>query len=217
MLPDVCYIIHNPVHVDRQPYIAKVSSAIKEIAPNCEIVMLWDKLGSELSIESLRHFLPQGRSQSHFQNACSLVLHHMKCLMHFVKGKTTYKTALVLEDDVFINDQTILANTFSQINLPFDSIYFGDGCQPDLYEGQPPQLILTPWSRCTEAIFYSLEGAMKILTHFYVGQSQNNCLPQLDFFFNNAYKVIDGYSNYHAHPAPMSQGTCKHGLSSTVN
>ena len=143
-------------------------------------------------------------------------MHHMRCLEMFRASDAT--VAIVLEDDAFVNNEQCLQETFERIDglTTFDSVYLGDGCQPDLYGDLPAKLVLTPWSRCTEAILYTKEGAKKVLDYFYGQLAKKCCYPMLDIFFNGAYKEIVGYANYHAHPAPMSQGTCKQMVSTTV-
>ena len=215
---DICYIIHNPEHTNRNPFIKNVADKLKNVSSELIVNHVWDKSGSELSSELLGNFKYEGvKSETHFKNAISLVMHHMKCLEMFMQ--TDAKIALILEDDSFVNNEQCLQETFVRIDglSSFDSVYLGDGCLPNLYGNSPAKLEATPWSRCTEAILYTKEGAKKVLDYYHEKIDKKCCCPQLDFFFNNAYKEIQGYTNYHAHPAPMSQGTCKDMLLTTVS
>jgi GR25 family glycosyltransferase involved in LPS biosynthesis len=216
---DVCYIIHNPAHTDRDEYVADVVKCLQRVSPDIRVQYIWERPGSDLPVDLLTRFKMEGRSESHFRNACSLVMHHMKCLELFrASDANDANVALVLEDDVFVNSEECLRDTLNRLDslASFDTVFFGDGCQPDMYGNAAPSFILTPWSRCTEAMLYSRDGAKKVLDYFYKQLVQKTCYPMLDLFLNQAYKEMVGYANYHAHPVPMSQGTCKKGLQSRV-
>lgn len=211
------FIIHHDKHKEREPFMQHTIDALNVLFTSCKSIPIWLASGSELSEEQLSFFAKKPISPMHFRNACSLTYHHMHCLQLFLESNEKY--AILLEDDVFVNSPSLLEKAFQHIsNLPsFDSVYLGDGCQPDIYDGKPPGCIPTPWSRCTEAICYSRKGAEKVLA-FFQDEQQKKCVePQLDFFFNKAYKAIKHYENFHAHPAPISQATCKNFLPSTIN
>ncbi len=214
---DVCYIIHNKNHVSREPYIDDVVSKIKKIYPEITVKMIWKASGNELSENELQKFIfTRDRSVQKFKNECSLTLHHIFCLNDFLQ-ESSYNKIIILEDDCFINSEELLQQMLSLAStIEFDTVYLGDGCQPDLHINKPYGLIRTPWSRCTESILYSKEGAKKIIDYFNEVQDKRSTIPQLDLFFNTAYKTITNYVNYHSHPSPMSQGSCKRGLQSTV-
>jgi hypothetical protein len=214
-----CYVIHNPAHKEREPFIEHTQQVLQQIS-SCSSLQssnVWLQSGSELSESQLACFANKPISINHFKNACSLTYHHMHCLQDFISSNEPY--AIVLEDDVFINSASLLQSAFSYIQaLPyFDTVYLGDGCQPDIYQGQPAGCILTPWSRCTEAMLYSRAGAEKVLAYFASEQKKKCAEPQLDFFFNKAYKEMKDFKNFHVHPAPISQATAKHFMQSTIN
>lgn len=210
------YFIHNSAHTEREPLMKETTDVFRALFPHIKVHHIWEKSGRELEVPQVQKFLLKGNSETHFVNACSLVLHHMRCLTHFIESGDDF--AVVLEDDAYVNSAEELKATFARTKgMMFDSVYLGDGCQPDIYDGRAAEIIKTPWSRCTEAMLYSKEGAMKVLQYFHIKQAIKQTEPQLDFFFNKAYREMEAtYDNFHAHPAPMSQATAKNKLQSRI-
>jgi hypothetical protein len=211
----IIYIIHNPKDIDREPYI---DDFIKNIKPHLEfkLKMIWSKTGKELTQEELSRFKdipPFTSSLNKIKNASSLNLHHMQCLRDFIQSEDN--RCMIVEDDSYITSINELIEAISHTEN-FDTIYLGEGCQPNIHDNKSRGLIPTSDSRCTECILYSKEGAAKILDYFDKTQENMNTCCHLDFFFNTAYRQIQNYKNFHYHPAPIKQATCTGKLKSTI-
>ena len=217
------YIIHNPEHINRDSFIEQFIKNCKEteeskeiVNKDCQFIKVWNKKGKELTKEEYNKFRYNGKEISYFLNACSLVLHHINCLDQFLK--TDNKYTIIIEDDAFISNCSLFVQTIQNATkIEFDTIFLGDGCQPDLYMNQSEGFKPTRYSRCTEAILYSRSGAQKIVDWFNKSQEYNLTCPQLDFFFNEILQIDQSFKNFHSHPAPISQGTCKGLLSTTID
>jgi hypothetical protein len=213
----IIYVIHNPENKEREEYINNLLNDVKSIL-KIEVKHIWNKSGKELTDEEVskfKDFNGSRSSQTKIRNASSLCLHHMSCLKDFIE--TEYDNCIIFEDDCYIVSLENFTNAIAiSKETEFDSIYLGEGCQPNIHKGKSQGLIPTVTSRCTESILYSKEGSKKIIDYFDKTQDEKTTCCHLDFFFNIAYPEIENYKNFHYHPAPIKQGTQNGKFNSTI-
>ena len=130
-----------------------------------------------------------------------------------------YERALILEDDVILNDNFIdnLNNYITQLPEKFDMLFIGDGCNLHI---EKHKLILnkniyekclypTSWggdcaSRCSDSYIITKNCANKLCE--YINNLEDKIKLPSDFWLNTAARDND-FKVYWAEPTIVTQGT----------
>lgn len=158
----------------------------------------------------------------------SLFINYMKIFEDIVDKYSNNKNShfLILESDVIAQkDWKNILNSQMKLldNKHFDFLHVGNGGNNDFLPSLFGHTITDnynvypcPSARCTEAMIWSYNGAMKYLSY-----KHKPVIHPLDFYFNtiaaNGVKNIQETKSFWGHPVAFVQGTANGTYESTVN
>lgn len=145
-------------------------------------------------------------------------VHMAICLSHFYvyeKIANNHEEALILEDDVIINDNFFknLNNYLTQLPNNYDMIFIGDGCNLHIDKNKIlPECIFYKRflnkeyaTRCTDSYIVSNKCSKKIINDIYNNSLKIN--EAVDWFLNYYFKDNQNFDIYWSEPTIISQGS----------
>jgi len=201
------FVTHYSKLIDRKKHI---DEQLKKHSIDAEFILDYDKeiiSGTNDSIESSTVDSIK-RKFNLSDSKISLFLKHIICYKKIVEN---YDYALILEDDVILDDNFCqkLNKYMSELPSDWDMFFLGDGCglhipQDEIKENQYIYKARTPsHAKCTDSYLVTKDCANKLLYYFnYVTKISS----PIDWWLNISYSALS-LKYYWCEPTIVTQGS----------